>query len=211
MTDEMFILKHITNKDEMSGIIHFLINKKKLIVINPENTDLSFNSNSRILTCSNINIDFFELKWKNLFFKIFISVQNELVEFNEIKIFQDKEQSFLPQSWNNLVKIDGSVFIGDIVFFENDKIWVEFDSDTFTTNKLNESPATIMFSEETEVITLLECNTITEYKNKIQISFSIKEDFAKIQSIFETGNKIYINELLDDLYLDMFQYRIRGD
>jgi hypothetical protein len=206
MTDGMLILKKITNRDEMSGIIHFLINKKELVVKNPVNTDLSFDSQSKTLTSSNFKIDFFELKWNNLFFKIFTSFQNGFLEFYEIDVFQDKNYYFLPQLWNNIVQIEGSVFIGDIVFFKKDKMFVEFDSNTFITNKLNQSPATILFSDDIEVITLLECDSTHEYNNKAQISFFIKEDFLKIQSIFERGNDVYIKELLDLLWLDVFKY-----
>jgi hypothetical protein len=210
MTDGMLILKKITNRDEMSGIIHFLINKKEIVVKNPVNTDLSFDSQSKTLTSSNVQAEFFELKWNNLFFKIFTSFKNGFLEFDEINIFQDKNQYFLPQLWNNIVTIDGSVFIGDILFFEDDKIFVEFDVNTFITSKLNQSPATIIFNDDVEVITLLECHSVLKYNNKTHISFFIKEDFLKIQSVFERGNDFYIKELLDLLWLDIFKYRNDG-
>lgn len=211
MTQDSSFLKEVNDKNEIFGILNFLINKEKLNSNEPNNIEINFdNASNQIEAKINDDINNIVFKWSSLLFELILNKDEEL-SVSSIKISKEGNQKLLPDSWNNLLILDDSDFIGDISFLENEKLWVLFDKNTLNIEQHDEVTGTLLMDDDNEIKVVLICSDIANFGDKTQYSFFIQTGKDSTKDAFDKGDILNTNNLLDVLNKNTISYYILGE
>lgn len=208
MKNETKMPMEFKEKYEILGILNFLINIENLTPTKPSNLDITFDSASGELNSeySGLEIQYF---WHHLSFTLIID-KSDKRNVSKIIVLANTEQKHLPSNWNNILTLKDSVFIGDILFFEHEKIWIQFDSNTINIEKHDDINGVIFMDDSIKIETQLICADIADYGDKTQYSFIIKTGSEDIKSAFEKGHIQHTSDLLTSLKRNIISFSILG-
>lgn len=192
---------NINDRNEMSSILDFLLNTKGLGTTKPENLDISYFGNTKLLQILNVNDNLtnIDVIWKELSFNISIShVEGAIIPTN-ISISKLSSRKLLPSYWNNIAEVNESPFIGDILYFDNALIIIEFDKGCINFRNDETVNFSLTFNDDNVIQVDLICTKKQENDNKNLFSFQIKSHIDDISSIFEKSDTLYMNEMISEI------------